>query len=102
MITLLPTGGAACAAGVLGCIAATAAGSLPMLLYHRTDAADDILRGGFRDGEGSYMTDVILRGVWLSEVPLESTRVPSVTRFWRSSFPEAVAIAPGSRGREAV
>jgi len=42
-----------------------------MLLYHRTDAADEILRGGFRDGEGSYMGDVILRGVWLSDVPLD-------------------------------
>ena len=40
-------------------------------LYHRTDAADDILRRGFRDGEGSYMTHVLLRGVWLSEVPLD-------------------------------
>ena len=42
-----------------------------MLLYHRTNAADDILRDGFRDGEGRYMTDVILRGVWLSAVPLD-------------------------------
>ena len=41
-----------------------------MLLYHRTHAADDILRDGFRDGEDTYMTDVMLRGVWLSAWPL--------------------------------
>ena len=41
-----------------------------MLLYHRTDEADEILRRGFRHGEGSYMSDVVLHGVWLSAVPL--------------------------------
>lgn len=41
--------------------------------YHRTSrsAAEAILREGFRDGEGFYGFEVLLRGVWLSDVPLD-------------------------------
>jgi hypothetical protein len=43
-----------------------------MRLFHRTDAADAILAGGFRDGEGSYMlVGLTLRGVFLSNVPVD-------------------------------
>jgi hypothetical protein len=44
-----------------------------MLLYHQTTAANaaQILRDGFRDGEGYYHTDRLWRGVWLSNMPLE-------------------------------
>ncbi len=44
-----------------------------MRLFHGTTeaAADAILAGGFRDGEGFYMTDVRIVGVWLSDVPLD-------------------------------
>jgi hypothetical protein len=45
-----------------------------MILWHRTsaDRAESILREGFRDGHGGYMTDREFRGVWLSDQPLDS------------------------------
>jgi len=45
-----------------------------MKLYHRTtqEAADSIIKHGFRDGTGTYMTNTVLTGVWLSKVPLDS------------------------------
>lgn len=43
-----------------------------MRLYHRTYEALSILTEGFRDGEGHYGTNTILRGVWLSDIPLDA------------------------------
>ncbi len=63
-----------------------------MLLYHRTDAADEILRDGFRDGEGSYMFDVILRGVWLSDVPLDVNGGAIGDHVLEVELPDALAI----------
>jgi hypothetical protein len=42
-------------------------------LWHRTseEAARSILEGGFKDHTGTYLTDVELSGVWLSDVPLD-------------------------------
>jgi hypothetical protein len=42
------------------------------ILYHVTtpDAADAILKTGFRDATGTYLTDQRWSGVWLSNVPL--------------------------------
>jgi hypothetical protein len=42
------------------------------ILFHVTNAenAKAILRDGFRDGHGSYMTDHEFSGVWLSNEPL--------------------------------
>jgi hypothetical protein len=44
-----------------------------MILYHRTNrkAAESILCDGFMDGEGTYLTDRVWRGVWLSDRPLD-------------------------------
>lgn len=42
-----------------------------MRLYHRTDAADDIVAHGFRDGAGSYLTTSQHTGVWISDLPLD-------------------------------
>jgi hypothetical protein len=44
-----------------------------MILYHRTstEAAIAILRQGFRDATGRYMTDRVHTGVWLSDRPLD-------------------------------
>lgn len=44
-----------------------------MILYHRTstEAATAILREGFRDATGRYMTDRLHSGVWLSDNPLD-------------------------------
>ena len=43
-----------------------------MNLYHVTTetAASSILAGGFRDGEGTYLTTELLRGVWLTDDPI--------------------------------
>jgi hypothetical protein len=42
-----------------------------MICYHVTDAADAILREGFRDETGSYMfANLILTGVWIADQPL--------------------------------
>jgi hypothetical protein len=43
-----------------------------MTLYHRTCHADAILSDGFRNGEGTYMTEQVWRGVWLSDRPLDA------------------------------
>jgi len=43
-----------------------------MILYHRTQAAVQILAEGFRDREGTYMTETVHQGVWLSDRPLDS------------------------------
>jgi hypothetical protein len=42
----------------------------PMILYHRTPAADAILRYGFRDSAGDYGTEIETAGVWFSDHPL--------------------------------
>lgn len=43
-----------------------------ILLYHRTNQAEAILRDGFRDAEGSYMlVGFTLRGVFFSNKPLD-------------------------------
>jgi len=44
-----------------------------MLLFHRTtkDRADAILKWGFQDNTGYYMTAEKHSGVWLSDVPLD-------------------------------
>lgn len=46
----------------------------PTVLYHRTtrEAADAILREGFRDGVSTYMTAHEYSGVWLSHPPLDA------------------------------
>jgi hypothetical protein len=63
-----------------------------MLLYHRTNAAAEILRDGFRDGEGDYMTDVVLRGVWLSDVPLDIQEGANGRQVLEVELPDALAI----------
>ncbi len=42
-------------------------GSVPRLLFHTTDAADEILSDGFRDGHGDY--GILVSGVFLSSQP---------------------------------
>lgn len=44
-----------------------------MTLWHRTraDAANAILRDGFRDAKGTYFTDREFSGVWLSDRTLD-------------------------------
>jgi hypothetical protein len=44
-----------------------------MRVYHRTlsVSARHILATGFRDGEDTYMTNRVFRGVWVSTEPLD-------------------------------
>src|SRR4051812_5952858 len=46
-----------------------------MILFHRTSqaAARRILRSGFRDAAGFYMTTRLTRGVWFSDRPLDAS-----------------------------
>src|SRR5215813_6690223 len=43
-------------------------------LYHRTsqESADQIMKDGFRDGVGHYLTENVYAGVWFSDRPLDS------------------------------
>lgn len=41
-----------------------------MRLFHRTPCGQKIINEGFRDNEGTYMTGVMHKGVWLSDRPL--------------------------------
>ena len=44
-----------------------------MRVYHQTNAADAILRDGFRDARASYMlVGMELEGVWVSDQPLDA------------------------------
>jgi hypothetical protein len=43
-----------------------------MKVFHRTFHAKEILKEGFRDGFGTYMTGMELTGVWVSDVPLDA------------------------------
>jgi hypothetical protein len=42
-----------------------------MKLYHRTYAAEAIIRDGFRDGPGNYLALDVHPGVWVSDEPLD-------------------------------
>jgi len=42
-----------------------------MKLFHVTNEAKAIFDQGFKNGSGSYLTDRIWKGVWLSDQPLE-------------------------------
>jgi hypothetical protein len=45
-----------------------------VLYFHRTSLANAraILREGFRDGRGRYLTEHEFEGVWISEKPLDA------------------------------
>ena len=40
-----------------------------MKLYHTTNKAKEILRRGFKDGSGYYLTHYLWKGVWFSNIP---------------------------------
>jgi len=63
-----------------------------MRLFHRTHHAAAILREGFRDGEGSYLTDRTLRGVWLSDFPLDENAGADGDQLLQVDVPDAVAL----------
>jgi hypothetical protein len=49
--------------------------------FHVTtaEAAETILREGFQDGSGTYMTSIVLTGVWLSDSPLDCNDLLGLT-----------------------
>lgn len=63
-------------------------GSRPtMRAFHRTSHAPDILRDGFKDAEGTYLTDRVWRGVWVSDRPLDINEGATATCCLLSMFP---------------
>jgi hypothetical protein len=44
--------------------------------YTSRQAAEEIIRNGFRDGTGPYLTGDLYSGVWLSDVPLDPNDGP--------------------------
>jgi len=61
-----------------------------MKVYHRTRAAASIVRNGFKDGEGSYMTSQDHRGVWISDEPLGANEGAFGELVFVVEIPEAV------------
>jgi hypothetical protein len=42
-----------------------------MKFYHRTNAAAEIIKNGFKDATGNYLATSEFSGVWLSDYPLD-------------------------------
>ena len=61
-------------------------------LYHTTDAPDQIMAEGFRDGEGQYLTTNVYRGVWLADVPLDSNEGAKGEHALVLEIPEPVVV----------
>lgn len=65
-----------------------------MICYHTTDAADAILRDGFRDATGSYMlANFELTGVWLGDSPMDVNEGAKGDQVLRVEFPSDVDLA---------
>ena len=63
-----------------------------MILYHRTTAAnaEQILRDGFRDATGTFMSTREHSGVWLSDVPLDINEGADGDTLLQVELPEQV------------
>jgi hypothetical protein len=61
-----------------------------MRAYHRTANAQAILADGFRDGEGTYLTDRLWRGVWVSASPFAANEGVTGTDLLAVDMPDAV------------
>jgi len=61
-----------------------------MRTYHRTFQADAILRDGFKDSTGTYLTDREHTGVWLSDRPLDINEGADGDRLLSIDIPEEV------------
>jgi|GEM_PF-1853370 len=62
--------------------------------YHTTDAADAILREGFRDTAGSFMFDNFeLTGVFLGASPMDIDEGATGEQVLRVEFPDDVDLA---------
>ena len=64
-----------------------------MIVYHRTHHADAILRDGFRDTEGTYLTAERWRGVWISAPwPLDENEGADGDAVLAIEIPETVFV----------
>jgi hypothetical protein len=62
-----------------------------MICYHTTDAADQILRNGFRDATGSYgLATHELTGVWLGDSPMDINEGATGDQVLRVEFPDDI------------
>jgi hypothetical protein len=76
-------------------------------VYHRTssEVAAVILADGFRDGEGTYGTGEMFRGVWLADTPLDDNEGAHGDTVLAVEIPETVLtewewVEEGKRYRE--
>jgi hypothetical protein len=64
-----------------------------MICYHTTDAAEAILRHGFRDTTGSYMFVNFERtGVWLGDSPMDINEGAQGDQVLRVEFPTSTSV----------
>jgi hypothetical protein len=61
-----------------------------MICYHTTAAADVILRDGFRDATGFYMTTIELTGVWIGDRPMDVNEGAKGDQVLRVELPDDV------------
>jgi hypothetical protein len=54
------------------------------------EAADAILKSGFRDGSGNYLTETVHTGVWLSDEPLDVNEGASGDVLLQVNIPPAL------------
>jgi hypothetical protein len=65
-----------------------------MICYHTTDAADEILAGGFADATGSYLlVGMELTGVWLADKPLGGNEGANGDQVLRVAFPDRLDLS---------
>ena len=67
---------------------------MDMICYHTTDAADAILREGFRGATGTYMcVDYEFTGVWISDRILDVNEGCKGDQVLQVQFPDDVDLA---------
>lgn len=65
-----------------------------MIFYHKTNAAEVILRYGFRDAERLYgLENCVLRGVSISDVPLIGIEGEKGTQVLKITLPDECDIS---------
>jgi hypothetical protein len=63
-----------------------------MILYHRTPDAAAIIRDGFRDAVGRYLTSSEHSGVWFSDVPLDANEGAQGQQLLTLDIPEELIL----------
>jgi len=63
-----------------------------MLVYHRTDHSVAIMREGFRDATGYYLTAQEFTGAWVSDSPLDENEGADGDAVIKVDIPEALFV----------